>query len=152
MSGFSFRELTRDDARAIANWHYEEPYSVYNADDPERLLSSEYEYYAAVGDEGELVGYCCFGEDARVAGLEEEPGVLDVGGGLRPDLAGVGLGGPFLREVCRFGTELHDPTRFRVTVAAFNRRAQLVASALGFERTGVHETPEREYVLMTRDA
>ncbi len=149
---FRFRELTRDDAHAIAGWRYDEPYSVYSADEPERLFNSEYEYYAALGDEGELVGYCCFGEDARVAGLEEEPGVLDVGGGLRPDLTGVGLGGPFLREVCRFGGELHDPTRFRVTMAAFNRRAQLVASALGFERAGIHETPEREYLLMTRPA
>lgn len=142
--------MTEDDAREIAGWHYEEPYSVYNADDAARLLSPDYEYYAAVGDEGELVGYCCFGEDARVAGLDEKPGMLDVGGGLRPDLTGVGLGGPFLREVCRFGGELHDPTHFRVTVAGFNRRAQLVASALGFARAGVHGTPEREYVLMTR--
>lgn len=152
MSGFAFRELTRADAHDIAGWEYDEPYSVYNSDDAERLLSSEYEYYAAVADEGELVGYCCFGEDARVAGLEEEPGTLDVGGGLRPDLTDLGLGGPFLREVCRFGGELHHPARFRVTVAAFNRRAQLVASALGFERVGVHGTPEREFVLMMRQA
>jgi [ribosomal protein S18]-alanine N-acetyltransferase len=149
---FRFRPITEDDAHEIAGWRYDEPYTVYNADDPERMLRSEYEYYAAVGGEGELVGYCCFGEDARVAGLEEEPGTLDVGGGLRPDLTGVGLGGPFLREVCRFGGELHHPARFRVAVAAFNRRAQLVASALGFKRAGVHTTPEREYVVMSRAA
>ncbi len=152
MSGFAFRELTRADARAIAGWRYEEPYSAYDLDDAQRLLLPEYEYFAAVADEGELVGYCCFGEDARVAGLEEEAGVLDVGGGLRPDLTGVGLGGAFLREVCRFGGELHHPEAFRVAVATFNQRAQLVAAALGFERSGAHETAEREYVLMTRAA
>jgi RimJ/RimL family protein N-acetyltransferase len=149
---FSFRELTRDDARTIAEWRYEEPYSLYDIDDPARLLSAEYEYYAAFGDDGELVGYCCFGEDARVPGLEEEAGVLDVGVGLRPDLTGIGLGGPFLREVCRFGGDLHEPVRFRVAIADFNRRAQLVASALAFEREGLHETEERKFVLMGRMA
>lgn len=147
---FQFRELTREDALAIAGWRYKEPYAVYNSDDPERLLRLEYEYYAALAEDGDLLGFCCFGEEARVPGLDQEPGVLDVGAGLRPDLTGVGLGGPFLREVCLFGARLHEPSRLRVTVAAFNRRAQLVASALGFERAGVHETPEREYVVMTR--
>ena len=152
MSRFSFREIAAADARAISEWRYEEPYSVYDGGNPDNLLDPAYEYFAALDEHGELVGFCCFGEDARVAGLEEMPGVLDVGGGLRPDLTGVGLGGPFLREVCRFGGELHRPERFRLTVAAFNRRAQLVAAALGFERSWSHETPEREYVLMTRDA
>jgi [ribosomal protein S18]-alanine N-acetyltransferase len=149
---FSFRELTREDAGTIAGWRHDEPYSLYDVDDPERLLSTEYEYYAAVNEEGELVGYCCFGDDARVSGLEGETGVLDVGGGLRPDLTGIGLGGPFLREACRFGGELHEPVRFRVAIAAFNRRAQLVASALGFEQEGLHETPELKFVLMSRMA
>jgi len=149
---FTFVALTPDDAQAIAAWRYEDPYTVYEVDDPDALLRPEYEYHAAFGGEGELVGFCCFGEDARVPGLEEEPATLDVGVGLRPDLTGIGLGGPFLREVCRLGKELHDPIRFRVAVAAFNERAQLVATALGFERVGVHETPGREYVLMARDA
>ena len=145
---FSFRELTRDDAAQIASWRYEEPYSLYDPADAERFLA--FEYFGATDEEGQLVGYCCFGEDARVSGLEEEPGVLDVGAGLRPDLTGIGLGGPFLREVCRLGKDLHNPIRIRVAIASFNRRAQLVASALGFEQEGAHETPEREYVLMGR--
>ena len=152
MTGFSFRELTRDDAHTIAGWRYEPPYSLYDAKDPDDLLRPEFEYYAAVAEDGELVGFCCFGEDARVSGLDEEPGVLDVGGGLRPDLTGIGLGGPFLREVCKFGARLHEPVRLRVTIAEFNRRAQLVAAALGFEREGVHENEEREYVLLARPA
>ena len=141
----------RADADAIAGWRYDDAYSVYDARDAQSLLRPEYEYYAALAD-GELVGYCCFGADARVAGLDEEPGVLDVGAALRPDLTGIGLGGPFLREVCRLGGDVHDPIRFRVVIAAFNRRAQMVAAALGFEREGAHETDEREYVLMTRAA
>jgi len=152
VSGFSFRELTRADATAIATWRYEKPYSLYNGADPDDLLRSDYEYYAATAEHGDLVGFCCFGADARVAGLDEEPGVLDVGGGLRPDLTGIGLGGPFLREVCAFGGRLHEPLRFRVVVAELNERAQMVASALGFERTESLAVDGRPFVVMTRPA
>jgi len=148
MSGFSFRELTRADAEAIAGWRYAEPYSIYDGGDPEQLL--RYTYFAGLDEEGTLIGFCCFGEDARVPGLEEEQGVLDVGAGLRPDLTGIGLGGPFLREACRFGGELYGPLRFRVAVAAFNERAQMVAHALGFEREGAVRTDEHEFVVMSR--
>ena len=152
MSGFSFRELTRADAEAIAGWRYAEQYSLYDGADPDELLRSDYEYYAATAEEGELVGFCCFGADARVAGLEGEPGTLDVGGGLRPDLTGIGLGGPFLREVCAFGGRLHEPLRFRVVIAEFNERAQMVASALGFERSDSLTVDGRPFVVMSRPA
>lgn len=150
MSGFTFRELTRADADLIAGWRYPAPYSVYNGGDPERLLA--YTYYAGLDEDGSVVGFCCFGEDARVPGLDEEQGVLDIGAGLRPDLTGIGLGGPFLREACRFGGDLYDPERLRVAVAAFNQRAQMVAHALGFEREGTVVNDENEFVVMTRDA
>ena len=150
MSGFSFRELTRADAEEIAGWRYQAAYSLYDGGDPERLLA--YTYFAGLDEENVLVGFCCFGEDARVPGLEEEPGVLDVGAGLRPDLTGIGLGGPFLREACRFGGELYGPSRFRVAISAFNRRAQMVAHALGFESERTLQRGENEFVVMTRPA
>jgi [ribosomal protein S18]-alanine N-acetyltransferase len=147
---FTFRELTRADAEDISGWRYQEPYSIYDSGDPERLLA--YTYFAGLDEDGALVGFCCFGEDARVPGLDEEDGVLDVGAGLRPDLTGIGLGGPFLREACRFGGELYDPLSFRVVVAAFNSRAQMVAHALGFEREGKLRHDGREFVVLTRAA
>lgn len=150
MSGFTFHELTRADAEAIASWKYQEPYSLYDGGDPDHLL--RHKYFAAADEEGELIGFCCFGEDARVPGLDEEEGVLDVGAGLRPDLTGIGLGGPFLREACRLGDELYRPSSVRVVVAAFNRRAQMVAHALGFEATGKHVANDREFLVFTRDA
>ena len=149
MSGFTFRELTRGDADQIAGWRYPKPYSLYDGGDAERLL--EYTYFAGLDEDGVLVGFCCFGEDARVPGLDEQEGVLDVGAGLRPDLTGIGLGGPFLREACRFGGELYGPERFRVAVAAFNRRAQMVAHALGFEAEDKLRNDDNEFVVMTRN-
>jgi ribosomal-protein-alanine N-acetyltransferase len=150
VSGFTFRELTRADAEQIAGWRYPEPYSLYNGGEAARLL--RYTYFAGLDEEGTLIGFCCFGEDARVPGLDEEDGVLDVGAGLRPDLTGVGLGGPFLREACRFGGELYGPSRFRVAVARFNQRAQMVAHALGFEPEDTLRDDENEFVVMTREA
>jgi hypothetical protein len=38
------------------------------------------------GDFEEVVGFCCFGPEARVKGQREEEGTLDIGGGVRPDL------------------------------------------------------------------
>jgi [ribosomal protein S18]-alanine N-acetyltransferase len=150
VSGFSFRELTRADAQEIARWRYEEPYSLYDGGDPDRLL--EYTYFAGLDEDGALVGFCCFGEDARVPGLNEETGILDLGAGLRPELTGLGLGGPYLREACRFGRELYGPERLRVVIAAFNRRAQMVAHALGFERDATLRNADSEFVVMTRAA
>jgi RimJ/RimL family protein N-acetyltransferase len=144
--------LTEADANEIAKWRYGDAYSLYDVDDAERLLDPAYEYHAAVGRDDELVGYCCFGADARVPGLGEDADVLDVGGALRPDLTGIGLGAGFLRAACRLGEELHNPGAYRVVIAAFNKRAQRVAYALGFERVGVHSVDGREYVLMQRRA
>ena len=150
-SGFRFRELTRADAEAISRWKYPHPYSFYDGSgDADRLL--KYKYFAGLDEEGGLVGFCCFGEDARVPGLDEEAGVLDVGAGLRPELTGIGLGGPFLREACRFGGELYGPSRFRVVIASFNDRARMVAHALGFEAEDTVRNDGNEFVVMTRAA
>ena len=40
MSGFTFRELTRDDADQTAAWRYPAPYSLYDGGDAERLPST----------------------------------------------------------------------------------------------------------------
>jgi ribosomal-protein-alanine N-acetyltransferase len=148
VSGFTFRELTRADAEEIAGWRYPTPYSMYDGGDPDRLF--EYTYFAGLDEDGALIGFCCFGEDARVPGLDGEEGVLDVGAGLRPELTGIGLGGPFLREACRFGTELYGPERLRVVIAGFNRRAQMVAHALGFEAERTLGSDASGFVVMSR--
>ena len=156
---FGFRPMSEEDARAILQWRYEAPYSIYNPD-PENLeadlkgfLDPRYAYHSIVTAQGELAGYCCFGLDAQVPGGDYTDDALDVGAGLRPDLTGQGLGAGFLTAILDFGGEKFAPAAFRATVAAFNRRALRAWEKLGFQpvetfASRVHPNGLRFVVLM----
>jgi ribosomal-protein-alanine N-acetyltransferase len=150
---FAFRPLTEADALAIARWHYDEPYTFYDADqdadDLAELLdpASWVEVYHAVDDErGELVGYHSF---------EQEGDTVVVGLGLRPDLTGRGLGASFVQAGLDFARARYTPRRFRLRVATFNRRAIAVYERAGFSpvRTFMQRTNggEFEFLEMERD-
>jgi [ribosomal protein S18]-alanine N-acetyltransferase len=98
------------------------------------------------------VGYCCFGEEARVPGVFEEPGVLDVGYGMRPDLMGQGSGHEFIRSILNFAARLFSPPRFRLLILDWNARSRAAARSAGFEEGGTVESTEGTFVVMTRDA
>jgi RimJ/RimL family protein N-acetyltransferase len=139
MEHLTFRPLDPTDARTILGWHYEGPYAVYNPQPPDCdvavaiLTDPANAYFAARDEAGALVGFCCFGADARVPGGDyTDPAPLDVGLGLRPDLTGGGHGLPFLQAVLALGRERFSPPCFRLTVAAFNERAQKVYVRAGF--------------------
>jgi len=140
---YTFRAVTEVDARAILAWHYEEPYAIYNADPAtldqafETLHNPANAYFAALTPDGQVAGFCCFGADARVPGGDyADASALDVGLGLRPDLTGGGRGLDFVRAVLAFGRSRFAPARFRLTVAAFNLRAQRVYTHAGFRVVG----------------
>lgn len=78
------RPLANADAEAIATWSYPGRESTY---DVGAIVTAEQGIWA-VEDSTELVGYCCFGLEARVPGVDAEEGTLDVGYGMRPDLVG----------------------------------------------------------------
>ena len=126
-------------ARAIATWRYEAPYEVYslNTGDEDEVvrcfLDPANAYHAIVDGGRRLVAYCCFGPDARVPGGEYDSLALDIGLGVRPDLTGQGLGHAFVHAVLDFARQEYAPAEFRVTVAEFNRRAQRVWKAAGFQ-------------------
>lgn len=70
-------------------------YAIYDAhlDDLPGMLDPENAYVAVLNPDGKLLGFCCFGPDARVPGVEyRADDVLGLGGGLRPELTGQGLG------------------------------------------------------------
>jgi ribosomal-protein-alanine N-acetyltransferase len=133
---FTFRPMSERDADAITTWWYEGPYAFYDSPPNARqsLLNPAYHYYAVTSD-GDLMGFCCFGEDARVPGGAYPAGPLDVGLGMRPDLTGRGLGLAFFEAILAFGRERFHPAVFRLTVAAFNKRAIRVYERAGFRRT-----------------
>jgi RimJ/RimL family protein N-acetyltransferase len=105
-----------------------------------------------VTDEGELLGYCCFGEPARVPGAEEEAGTLDVGYGMAPDRMGQGRGRRFVGAILDFALERHGPERFRVYVLDWNERSRATAERNGFVTESTLDSDEGTFLVMVRPA
>lgn len=142
---FTFRRLTAADAHAIATWAYPPPYDLYDGDgDVGAMLEVPDDatgYFAIVDDTGGLVGYCCFGLDARVGGQVEEPGTLDVGCGVRPDLVSRGVATAFVPEVVAFAGAQWSPSRLRAAVASFNERSLRLCRRAGFVERSIIDGP-----------
>jgi ribosomal-protein-alanine N-acetyltransferase len=162
--GFSFRPFTRCDAEAIVSWRYPAPYDIYNLDasppdeEVESLLRSELHYFAVLNEEEEeeeeeMVAFRCFGLDAQVPGGNYEEDALDMGGGLRPDLTGRGLGRSVIEAAMSFAIRKFHPRRFRTTIASFNARAKHVCEALGYvgQSEFVRPRDQRRFVVLTRE-
>jgi ribosomal-protein-alanine N-acetyltransferase len=158
---FTFSPMTEDDARAVVAWRYEPPYDVYDVlpahrDETARSFVDPSLGYHAARLDGELVGFCCFGADARVPGGDYRDDLLDVGLGLRPDRTGRGIGLEFVRSVLAFAEATRAPSGCRLTVAGFNQRAIRVYERAGFrlahtfERPGADGTP-RPWLQMVRE-
>lgn len=131
--------LRRAAIDTIAAWRYEPPYDLYNLEHPPTaeavayFLDPTYAYHEIQNEAGELVGFCTFGIDAQVPGGDYSVDALDIGMGIRPDLTGRGLGATFASAVITFAVAHYAPPRLRVTIAAFNQRAQRVWQRLGFQ-------------------
>jgi len=146
----------------MASWQYEGPYAYYNPE-PEELeadvagyVDPQNAYYAIMGDSGEMLGFCCFGPDARVPTGPYEENLLDVGMGMRPDLTGKGGGHEAIMAALDFARGEFKPEGFRATVAAFNNRALKLCQGAGFREVNrfLYNTNkgEEQFVLLVRDA
>ena len=140
------RTLTETDAEAVATWRYPGRYQTYDVGE---VVSSEAGFWA-VEHEATLVGYCCFGHEARVPGAIEEPVILDIGYGMRPDLMGQGLGREFVGAILDFAVRRFSPRRLRLLILDWNDRSRKVADALGFQSEGVLRSTEGDFHVMTR--
>ena len=153
---YTFHPMDEASARQTLTWRYEPPYDFYNPnpDDADEvmqyLLDPRNAYYAITDDGGELVGYCCFGLDARVPGGDYSADALDVGLRMRPDLTGQGRGLGFVTAILDFARQTFNPQAFRVTVATFNTRALRVYEKAGFEYVQVfgREKDGLEFAIM----
>jgi len=88
----------------------------------------------AGADDGPLLGFCCAGEEARVPGLAEVPGVLDVGVGMDPARVGAGHGAEFGAAVLAHYRATTGATRLRAVVQSWNERSLRTTRAIGSPR------------------
>lgn len=157
MSQLTITPLDRPTAQSIATWRYPPPYESYNlADAPYTaalfVAMRERGYFQLRDERGELVAFCCFGEEARVPGGDYDEPALDVGIGVRPDLTGRGLGRRYLDAALAFGQARYTPPALRLTVAAFNTRAIRLYTGAGF-RAIQHFTStfgDQPFIVMIR--
>jgi [ribosomal protein S18]-alanine N-acetyltransferase len=125
------RTMTAADAHAAAAWRYPGEYSFYDAgadpDDLAELLDPTGwgRRYFAADDAAER-------QLAGVLVVKLTGPVAEIGLGRRPDLAGHGLGEPFVRTCLRFASAELGAKRYTLAVAAFNRRAITVYQWAGF--------------------
>ncbi len=145
---FHFVPMTAAYARAILAWRYDAPYDFYNADPAsveaniaDVFLNPAYRYYAVLDAQGTLIAYRCFGDDARVLGGDYAADALDMGGGLRPDLTGRGLGPHVMLAAIAFARLHFAPRAFRTTVAAWNTRAMRACIKAGYQTTTTFHSP-----------
>ena len=139
------RELTVEEAERPLGWHYPEPYETYDAAGP---LGRDLGFFAVEDERGELVGFGCTGAEARVPGVEEEAGTVDVGYGMRPDLTGRGLGREFVGAVLSHVSEQHPGALQRMSILRWNTRSRRVAQAHGFRVVG----EAGEFDVLVREA
>ncbi|MEO1126182.1 MAG: GNAT family N-acetyltransferase [Cyanobacteria bacterium J06639_16] len=154
-----FLPLDKNHALALLTWQYEPPYEGYNfspktiEDDLTYLLNPRNAFYAILNPDGELEGYCSFGADGQVPGGSYPPGALDIGMGIRPDLTGQKRGVQYAQAVVQYGRACYGASILRVTIAAFNQRAQRVWQKLGFEPVGtfMKRGSQDQFLIMSRD-
>lgn len=123
--------MHREDAYAISEWHYEQPYTFYDfkADEEDLREFLDFDsrrrssYYSVFDEEGELSGFFEFTANGDA---------VSVGLGMRPDLTGKGLGLVFLLTGLSFALEEFRPRVFTLSVAEFNKRAIKVYEKAGF--------------------
>lgn len=151
--------ITKDHALDILLWRYASPYDFYNFEgDPEsglaEFLYCENAFHAILNEQDSLEGYCSFGADGQVPGGDYRPKALDLGLGIRPELTGKGHGKYYARAVMAYGLESSKAQRLRVTIAAFNKRAQRVWSKLGFkpEEAFTKLSTEERFLILYSEA
>lgn len=163
---FTFTPMNEADARAIQTWQYDEPYTIYSYTPSEsglvEMLDQRSPYYAVRDEQGELIGFFCFGTSAQVwhndvPALYSKDQTIDIGLGMRPDLTGKGLGLAFVNAGLTFAKEQFASRHFRLFVLVFNERAIRVYERAGFVsvRTFIQQNPvhgELNFVEMRCEA
>lgn len=155
---FEFRPLEPEGIHEIVAWQYEPPYEMYNITPTidvnilALLIMGSNSYYQIEDPELGLIGFCCFGEEGRVPGGDYSEEALDIGLGVRPDLTGQGFGHLFIEALCSYAKVMFAPTTMRVTIAAWNARAQRVWVKASFQEINRFKATHTgmEFIIFTR--
>ena len=131
-------ELSIEDGMDLTMWQAPGPWTIQDALEPPQPDEG---YWAVRDVQQVLVGYCCFGEAARVPGLRADPTMLDVALGLRPDLVGRGLSNELARSVVDRAREVSLGRQLRTAVAEWNIPGRTAAERSGFRVSGSHLVP-----------
>lgn len=129
-------ELSVEDGMDIAMWKTPGPWRIQDSLETPRPDEG---YWAVRDATQQLIGFCCFGEDARVPGLAANPATLDVALGLAPQLTGRRLSHEFAAAVVAHGRVVAADRRLRCIVASWNAAGRRTAEAVGFQVVGFHE-------------
>ena len=129
------RPMTVGEAADVATWRYGGEWSVYDLATPQPILDNLSSYYTVVSGE-DLIGFCCIGIEARIAGMKVDPAILDVGMGMNPQLVGRGNGARFGEIVLQYLDDCHPASTLRAAVQAWNERSLRLTRRLGFEDAG----------------
>lgn len=152
------KKMDRQSAEKISKWTYEAPYSIYSMDGSEECINEllDGSYYSVSLENGELIGFYCFGNAAKVPagnqfGVYDDNSYIDVGLGMRPDLCGSGNGYEFVCRELEFAKEMFGVSKFRLTVAKFNKRAIKLYKKAGFRKSSsfLRITPQSISKFMT---
>lgn len=150
------RDMSPADARLVATWRYEGPWSVYDGGDPAVTTTANGYHAIVAAGTGEFLGYVCVGAEARVPGLGEEPGVADVGFGLDPRIVGRGRGRSLVGPALEWVEDRYGAPELRAVVQAWNERSLRLCRSLGFVAVGRHQAPQAggvvDYVVLRRPA
>lgn len=151
------QSMTKELAIEILNWTYEPPYDFYNNDVSDLAIREFLKgtYHVVLNGTGELIGFYCMGEDARVfagnrAGAYDEDRI-DVGFGMKPSLTGQGNGKAFCWFLLKQVREKHPGKALRLTVATFNKRAIHLYESLGFRESVRFYRDKVEFMTMHKD-
>ena len=158
-AGIQYSPVDEASVRELLKWRYEPPYENYNYS-PEHFERDLAYHLDPVNNlysmriEGELVGYCSFGQDAQVPGGDYSEDALDIGMMIKPELTGQGLGSSFVANVIQQAITKYSPKKLRVTILETNQRAMKVWEKNGFRKTQSFESKhnQKRFVIFTRDA
>lgn len=143
---------TADDVAQFVLWRYEGRDGMYDLDagDADVFLDPSLDCHVIRRDD-RIEAFCTFGEDARVPGGDYSADALDIGIGTDPALVGRGGGAARTASLLRLADGLFGPGARRVTIAAWNERAQEVVRANGFELVSRFARDDgAEFVVLVR--